>query len=88
MFLPLAMAMCSVFAVCSCSDDEQEPVPDKVSYRYAVSTCIKNEKGDTCRRFRYGENMVFCMDLKNPSPNDMVVKASRPTCEKYRERRS
>lgn len=81
--LPLAMAICSVFAVCSCSDDEQEPVPDKASYRCAVTTCIKNEKGDTCRSFRYGENMVFCLDFKNTGPNDMVEKASHLFASSY-----
>ena len=75
--LPLAMAICSVFAVCSCSDDEHEPVPDKVSYRVIIKACIKNEKGDTCSSFRYGENMVFCMDLMVVYSNGEVVKSSQ-----------
>ena len=75
--LPLAMAMCSVFAVCSCSDDEHET--DMVSnHNYCkVTLSIKNEKGDTCSRFRFGENMIFCLDFLNTTPNDMVVKASQ-----------
>ena len=67
MVLPLAMTVCSVFAVCSCSDDEHETDMVSNHNHCKVTLSIKNEKGDTCSRFRFGENMIFCLDFLNTS---------------------